>query len=144
MSKKTNATYSTVDSRAMADWLDRDSMDQHIRAQVYDDIPEQLGEPQAQSGTDRRRFVLQIVEACVCKDRQNTYGDAEVNFVDIGGIASIVLADYLKKPLDAKAVAIFQAAIKMARLKASPTHLDNWVDLAGYAVCGAGIVVSEQ
>lgn len=92
------------------------------------------------TGTDIRREIIAQVEACVCRDRQNTYGDAEDNFADIAAIASVALGPKLKEPLSAADVALFSAAIKFARLKSSPLHLDNWVDLAGYAVCGGGIV----
>lgn len=92
------------------------------------------------SGSDIRRELLRDVEACVCRDRQNTYGDAEDNFADIAKIASVVLAPKLSKHLTAEDVALFSACIKLARLKTSPDHLDNWIDLAGYAVCGGGIV----
>lgn len=94
----------------------------------------------AKTGTEIRKELLAEVEKCVCKDRQNTYGDAEDNFADIAKIASVVLAPALKRDLTAAEVALFSAAIKMARLKTSPEHLDNWIDLAGYAVCGAGII----
>lgn len=92
------------------------------------------------SGTDLRREALQEVESCVCRDRQNTYGDAENNFSDIADIANILLRRKLSEPLDARDVAAFCAAIKVARIATGPDHLDNWIDLAGYAVCGAGIV----
>jgi hypothetical protein len=29
------------------------------------------------------------------------------------------------------------ALLKIARLKNSPNHRDSWVDIAGYAACGA-------
>lgn len=96
------------------------------------------------TGTELRREILAMVEGCVCKDRQNTYGDAEDNFANIASIANIVLADKLSKPLDALDVAIFSACIKIARCRTSPRHLDNLIDLAGYAVCGAGIVKREK
>lgn len=91
-----------------------------------------------------RRQMLQEVEECVCHNRQSTYRDAEVNFADIAVIASVVLAPRLKEPLTAVDVAAFSACIKLARLKSSHRHLDNWIDLAGYAVCGAGIVKREE
>ena len=108
-------------------------------------IPEGLGcgceeRVAPKTGTDIRREIIAQVEGCVCRDRQNTYGDAEDNFADIAVIASVALAPKLKGPLSAADVALFSAAIKFARLKSSPLHLDNWIDLAGYAVCGGGIV----
>lgn len=47
-------------------------------------------------------------------------------------------------PLDALDVALVSCAIKMARCRTSPRHVDNLIDLAGYAVCGAGIVEAER
>jgi hypothetical protein len=87
-------------------------------------------------GIARRRKVLDQVAGCVLRDRASSYGDAEDNFADIAALASIVLARRLAAPLTAADVAAFCACIKLARIKASPEHLDNWVDLAGYAVCG--------
>lgn len=92
------------------------------------------------TGSDLRREVLDDVARCVLSDRQNTYGDAEDNFQHIAEIASVVLGNKLTEPLTAADVAAFSACIKLARIRSSPEHLDNWVDLAGYAVCGAGIV----
>jgi hypothetical protein len=96
------------------------------------------------TGTKRRLDALSEVAKCVCRDRQGTYGDAEDNFADIATIASIVFRDKLKKPLDALDVATFCACIKLARIRCSPKHRDNWIDLAGYAVCGAGILEGQK
>ena len=95
------------------------------------------------TGTELRREALKMVEDCVCKNRQNTYGDAEDNFADIAAIANIVLKGHLSKPLDALAVALFSVCIKLARAGASPRHLDNLIDGSGYFTCGAGIVLRE-
>jgi hypothetical protein len=96
------------------------------------------------TGTELRREALKAVEDCVCKNRQNAYGDAEDNFADIAVFSNIVLKNKLAKPLDALDVALFSACIKLARCKESPRHKDNLVDLAGYAACGIGIVLREQ
>ncbi len=92
------------------------------------------------TGTNLRREVLTTIEACVCRDRQNTYGDAEDNFQVIADLANIMFQGQLVKPFTSLDMAMFQALVKVARTRSSPDHLDNWVDLAGYAVCGAGIV----
>lgn len=101
-------------------------------------------QPPKPTGQTRRKEVLREVEKCVCRDRQAAYADAEDNFKDIAAIASIVLSPKLKEPLSAADVASFCAAIKLARLRTSPGHMDNWIDLAGYAVCGGGIVLAER
>jgi hypothetical protein len=96
------------------------------------------------SGTDRRREILKAIEQAVCTDRQNTYGDAEDNFDDIARIANIVFEGKMGMPWNRLDVALFCCCIKLARCGTSPRHLDNLVDLAGYAVCGAGIVEADS
>jgi hypothetical protein len=41
-------------------------------------------------------------------------------------------------------VAAMMALLKVSRMKTSPEHLDNWDDLAGYAICGAGLVEARK
>ena len=94
------------------------------------------------TASERRKRVLEEVASCVCKDRMNTYGDAENNFADIAAILTIVLGKKLKTALVAQDVALMLSCVKVGRLMTSPEHRDNWVDLAGYAVCGCGIVDS--
>jgi hypothetical protein len=88
------------------------------------------------SGTELRRAALKRVEGYVCKDRQATHGDAEDNFNTIARLWSA----YKGAEFNALDVAAMMALVKVARMKTSPHHLDNWDDLAGYAICGAGIV----
>jgi hypothetical protein len=88
------------------------------------------------TGTEKRSAILDEVRACVCKDRQSQYGDAEDNFANIAVIVNVALG----LTLDAKDVAIIMCCVKLARLRTSPEYRDNWVDLAGYACCGGGIV----
>lgn len=40
-------------------------------------------------------------------------------------------------------VAMMLVDLKLARLEASPAHLDSWVDVAGYAACGAEVSGAE-
>lgn len=96
------------------------------------------------TGTELRREALKMVEQCICNDRQKTHGDAEDNFANIATIANIVLKNKLTQPLDALDVALFSMCIKMGRCATSPRHLDNLIDHAGYAMCGAGIVLREN
>ena len=95
------------------------------------------------TGNERRAMVLDTVRAAVCRDRQNAYGDAEDNFRNIADYWNLWLKqrgfDAILTPLD---VAMMSALLKTARAAANVTYSDNWVDLAGYAVCGAGIVAA--
>ncbi len=88
------------------------------------------------TGNERRAKLLEAVKGAVCRDRQNTYGDAEDNFAVIADLWTT----YKGVPFTPEDVAVLMLLVKVARLKSSPGHLDNWVDAAGYAVCGGGIV----
>jgi len=102
------------------------------------------------TGTQRRKDLIAQVEACVCKDRQNTYGDAEDNFAVIAKYWNIwlrsrgVIQETSSKAVDATDVAMMSALIKVARAASSPGHIDNWVDLAGYSICGGGLEVKKM
>ena len=41
-------------------------------------------------------------------------------------------------------VAIMCADIKFARLENQPNHEDSWIDVAGYAACGAEIALTDE
>lgn len=84
-----------------------------------------------------RREVLSRIENIVCGDRDAQYGAPEDSFVDIAALASVVLA----RPFTPLDVALFMACLKLARLKRDPKHLDSWLDLGGYAVCGGSLVM---
>lgn len=92
--------------------------------------------PTVPSGTELRRAALKRIEGYVCKDRQATHGDAEDNFRQIAAYWAL----YKGTSFSPGDVAAMMALVKIARMATSPNHLDNWDDLAGYAVCGAGIV----
>jgi hypothetical protein len=82
-----------------------------------------------------RASVLNEANKIVNGERASTYGGPEDSFKTIAGFWSV----YLKTefPLDAADVAAMLALLKIARLQTSPNHRDSWVDLAGYAACGA-------
>ena len=80
-----------------------------------------------------RQEVLDQAAECVLKDRNTKYGPPENVFADIAGLWSFYLGQEVK-PHD---VAMLMALLKIARLKSNPIHGDSWVDLAGYAACGA-------
>ncbi len=106
---------------------------------TLDPFPEKPQSPP--TGTDRRRTALKEVEGCVCRDRQNMYSDAEDNFSQTASIWTVQLSRKLLPgvSLDASDVAALMVGLKLARTAANPSHRDNWIDAAGYAVCGAGI-----
>lgn len=84
-----------------------------------------------------RATILADAEACVCRDRESSYGSPSRNFK----VAANMLADYIsgkREPLDIepKDVAAMMCIIKLARISTGSIKADNWIDLAGYAAIG--------
>lgn len=46
--------------------------------------------------------------------------------------------------VDAVTVALCMAELKIARAATNETHMDSWVDLAGYAACGGEIASYDK
>lgn len=77
--------------------------------------------------------------------RPTQYGTPENNFERIAKLWTVHLRnsavqctcdDFEFEPSD---VALMLAMVKIARLEQDPTHPDSWIDLAGYAACGAEV-----
>lgn len=106
------------------------------------------GPAPAKTGTSRRREILERIASCVCRDRQNNYGDAEDNFKNIAAYWNLWLRQRgllaPGKEIDPLDVAQMSAFIKVARKVGNLDYLDNWIDGGGYEVCGAGIILSRE
>lgn len=79
-------------------------------------------------------------------DRGLNYGKPEDNFnrIALRWKAHIKNRFGLDVPIDGVSVAIMMGDVKVARLENAPGHVDSWVDLAGYAACGAEIATAVQ
>lgn len=80
-----------------------------------------------------RGSVLNEANSIVNGARANVYGGPEDNFLRIAKLWGA----HLNTEISTTDVAILLALVKVARLKNSPDHRDSWVDIAGYAACGA-------
>lgn len=88
-----------------------------------------------------RADILHAAEKCVCGQRETDYGTPEDNFKTIAELWE----SYLNKActrgvnvrVEAKDVAAMMALLKIARIAAGNGKADSWIDLAGYAACGA-------
>lgn len=87
-----------------------------------------------------REEALNEVARCVLQDRNASYGSPENNF---SRVAKLWTA-YFDRTFGPHDVAAMLALLKIARLSDNPTHMDSWVDLAGYAVCGAEVSESLE
>lgn len=89
-----------------------------------------------------RADILHAAEKCVCGQRETDYGTPEDNFKAIAELWSAYLdrmsvGKYGNTIVEAKDVAAMMALLKIARIAAGGGKADSWIDLAGYAACGA-------
>lgn len=85
-----------------------------------------------------RLDTLKAAAECVCGGREEDYGSPEDNFAVIAALWTA----YTGKDVTPKDVAMMMALLKIARAKAG-SKPDTYIDLAGYAACGAEISARE-
>lgn len=85
-----------------------------------------------------RSTILHAAEAYVTKDRAAEHGDMENNFAVIANLWSAYLGSRfgISASLEPHDVALLMSLLKIARAASNPNHMDNYIDLAGYAACG--------
>lgn len=93
---------------------------------------------------ERRETCLRKANECVNGSRNEEYGSAENNFNHIANMWTAYLSDRLCAELDALDVSNMMIMLKMARIAANGFHLDNYVDIAGYAACSYGIAQEQN
>ena len=67
--------------------------------------------------------------------REEEYGTPMNNFKLIADLWT----NYLRMPIIPADVAAMMVLLKVARLSNDPTSRDGWLDIAGYAACGAEV-----
>ncbi len=82
-----------------------------------------------------RAETLAKAKDCVCGQRENEYGSPENNFSAIAAFWSV----YKGGQFTANDVAMFFWLLKIDRIRTGTATDDSYVDLAGYAACGADI-----
>lgn len=83
----------------------------------------------------KRKETLEAAMKCVCGERQDQYGTPENNFRQIADLWRA----YLHIEITPTDVAMMMSLLKIARIKSGSATEDSFVDLAGYAACGAEI-----
>lgn len=88
-----------------------------------------------------RADILHAAEKCVCGQRETDYGTPEDNFKAIAELWEAYLNKACTRDVnvrvEAKDVAAMMALLKIARIAAGGGKANSWIDLAGYAACGA-------
>jgi len=82
-----------------------------------------------------REGILDAASVIVHGRRDDEYGGPEDSFERIAKYWSVTLNKTVT-PVD---VARMMMLLKVARLDQAPLHSDSWIDVAGYAACGAEV-----
>ena len=83
-----------------------------------------------------REELLNKAKEMVCGHREKEYGTPEDNFNRIAAFWT----DYKGVDFTANDVAMMMSLLKIARIQSGNATEDSFVDLAGYAACGAEIM----
>lgn len=83
-----------------------------------------------------RQDTLHRAAQAVMIDRAATHGDMEDSFDRIAALWTVLIG----VGISPAQVALMMIAFKSVRAWDNPRHDDNFVDLAGYAACGAELV----
>ena len=82
--------------------------------------------------------ILATATEYVTRDRAADHGDTEDNFSTIAAYWNIHLGG---THVDAVDVGLMMAMVKLARAKSNKTHIDNFVDISGYAACAGELAM---
>lgn len=86
-----------------------------------------------------RTRILETANEYVTKDRAATHGDVEGSFAKLAAI----WGERIGVSIRADQVAIMMLDLKTVRAWDNPKHLDNWIDMAGYAACGGEVATKD-
>jgi hypothetical protein len=84
------------------------------------------------------RHILEAAANAVCGERNDSYGSPADDFHTQAAMFSTYLTRTNGQPVGVSAsdIAALMCLVKIARQAHAP-KADNWIDLAGYAACGA-------
>ena len=92
----------------------------------------------------KRSEVLDTARQYVSSDRNAQYGEPEENFRQVAQMWDVVLRPAIERgSFKPHEIALAMACVKLARIGSSPEKTDSWIDLAGYAACGAECLHDE-
>lgn len=83
---------------------------------------------------NKRAETLLVAESLVNGDRNAQYGDPNADFARTAALWNAYKGMDIITTHD---VAVMMALLKISRISWNPKKLDSWIDLAGYAACGA-------
>ena len=89
-----------------------------------------------------RKEILATAEMIVCNNRDKKYGTPEDNFQKIAELWNAYLRH--RSEIHAEDVAVMMILLKVARMDTGEPTADTWVDIAGYAACGAESMFAKE
>lgn len=115
------------------------------RGKRWDGTLQELTAFQYVDPQSERTKVLLEADKLITGDRNHTYGSPTENFANIAQMWNIQFKHMLKDDVEfeAKDVASAMISLKLARMIAGGSR-DTWVDIAGYAGCGAECSTDEK
>lgn len=141
------ALHGKVGTKSCAGYADEnpEEVARLLDATVIKDKPITAEAVEKHSEDEKRRLtradILHAAEKCVCGQREQDYGTPEDNFKMIAELWEAYLNKACTRGVnvrvEAKDVAVMMALLKIARIARGGGKADNWIDLAGYAACGA-------
>ena len=115
------------------DWRMNHMSNQSDFAALLDETTNKRTEKVEKGPPMTKAEVLNKAWEIVTKERQDQYGNCEDNFSLVAGLWGAYLGIEVT-PVD---VVIMMIQLKSARVKTGAGKDDNWIDIAGYAACGA-------
>lgn len=91
-----------------------------------------------------REEILKTASQYVTVDRAATHGDAENNFDAISDLWVNYLIGREVQSITGYDVAIMMALFKIGRIRSNPSHVDSYVDAAGYLAIAGEIACMER
>lgn len=88
----------------------------------------------------KRDEILSTANEYVTKDRAASHGDMEDNFSAIAKLWSA----YTGSDITSIDVGVMMNLLKCARIRSNHSHMDNYVDGAGYMACAGEIASRGQ
>ena len=86
-----------------------------------------------------RASTLEQAAQAVLRDRNKEYGEPEDLYQPVAAKWSATLG----APVSPAQVILCLIDLKTCRLAHNITHADSWIDVAGYAACGAEVATAD-
>ena len=91
-----------------------------------------------------REQILSTASQYITKDRNATHGDAEDNFKNVADLWNWWLHGREMCTVNGFDIAMLMVLFKLARIKGNDSHVDSYVDAAGYLAIAGEIACMER